>query len=119
MGYEMKMGKIKNNSPMNFSGQDEITMAGSNMFNLGGLPDVSNIPGEIYGKDTSFNSLTPSSRKIEADPINISGKFKSKEERFGKDSDVVKQKSRIKQERGRRKAGRLKKRADRMAKRNK
>ncbi len=119
MGYAMQMGKIKNTSPINFSEQDEITMAGSNMFNLGGLPDVSNIPGEIYGTDTSSNSLTPTSRKIEVDPVNISGKFKSKEDRFGKDSEVVKQKSRIRQERERIKGERLKRRANRMAERNK
>jgi hypothetical protein len=105
MGYAMKMGKIKNNSPINFSEQDEITMAGSNMFNLGGLPDVSNVPGKIYGTDTSFNSLTPSSRKIEADPVTITAKHKSKEERI-----------KAREQRQQRRAER---RADRMAKRNK
>jgi hypothetical protein len=125
MGYVMQMGSKEINSSSNFSSKSAMLMSkspmymGPDIFNLGGLPDVSNVPGKIYGNDTSSNSLTPTSRKIEVDPVNISGKFKSKEDRFGKDSEVVKQKSRIRQERERIKGERLKRRANRMAKRNK
>ena len=123
--YAMQMGSKQINSPSNFSSKSAMLMSKSPMYmtepNTFELADVTKNQGDIFDQaQTSAPSYTvtnePDTSGYSALGENLGNIFKSKEERFGKDSDVVKQKQAVRAQRERIKANRLQKRANRLSK---
>jgi len=124
--YSMKMGSKEINSPTNFSYKSAMMMAESPMYkmtepNTFELTDVTKNQGDIFDQAqenaptyTVTNSNETDTSGYSALGENLGGLFKSKEERFGKNSDVVKQKQAVRAQRERIKANRLKNRANRL-----
>lgn len=125
MGYAMKMGSKQINSSSNFSSKSAMLMSKSPMYmtepNTFELVDVTKNHGDIFDQASTNAPSYTVTNSSEADTSgysalgeNLGGLFKSKEERFGKDSDVVKQKQAVRAQRERIKANRLQKRANRL-----
>jgi hypothetical protein len=125
MGYVMQMGSKQINSSSNFSSKSAMLMGKSPMYmvkeNTFELADVTKNQGDIFDQAqegaptyTVTNETDTSGYSTLGE--NLGGLFKSKEERFGKDSEVVKQKQAVRAQRERIKANRLQKRAKRLSK---
>ena len=122
-GSPMQLGSKEIDSPTNFSKKSAMLMSKAPMYMSFELADVTKDQNNIYDEARANAPSYTVTNPDEADTTgysalgkNLGNIFKSKEERFGKDSDVVKQKQAVRAQRERIKANRLQKRANRLSK---